>query len=1014
MILLITGVCLSHSVKGNSKGVWQDRRITGTVNDETGNPVSGVSVSLKGTTTSTMSGDGGAYQLTISGANPILVFTHVSYEPMEIAVGQEDKVDVTLALASTSLEEVVLVGYGAQKKRDLTGSIATLSTTQLEDQPVGQIAQRIQGRIPGVQINQTSGQPGRGMSIRIRGAASVNAGNAPLYVIDDAPIVGDINSINPNEIESITVLKGPSAVSIYGSRAANGVVMITTKQAKPGTTSVQLNVNNGIGNIPARGKPDLMNAQEFLQYQKGLFEDRIRYEGYADGVPELYQNPAAWTGPDTYWLDELLQQSYTGSYNLTLLASKDKFKSATNLGYYDEDGAMLNTGYKRFSLRTNNEYRLNDNIRVGLNVAPSYQSGQNFGTDGSYAIVFAALTSPPIFSPYETGPDGNRKLRFEGPGLFTQPNWVVTLEDAINREKRLSGLANAFVEVKFLQDFTFRSAASTDMGSQSTRIFNPSTVGTIWSPPPTIPSGSYTTWNHVSWLTENTLAYNKSFAEKHNVEVLAGYSAQKYRQEYNTLSGSNFPDDLVTWIDAAAVKNGGSNLNEWSLLSMYSRLNYNYEGKYLLSASIRRDGSSRFGAQRRWGSFPSFSAGWIVSDESFMEDLPAVSYLKLRGEYGLVGNFNIGNYNQYGGVSTTNYVFGGALAQGRSLTSLGNAYLTWETTRGYDVGVDIAFFNNRLSLTADYYQKEVDDMLYQVDIPRGTGFGSIQSNIGSFKFWGYEFAVNSSNLTGAFTWNTDFNISFNRNRVMKLGTNDAPIDGVGEQGTYWKTEVGRPMGLFWGYVYDGIYMNQQEFETQATHVTSDVGTVRYQDLNGDGEITPEGDRTFLGNPNPKFVLGLNNSFKYKGFDLSIAIAGAFGQDIINGQLEWSENQDGVFNVRKHMADRWRSEEDPGSGNNPRTTGPGNNFFRYASSRWIQNGSYLTIKNITLGYTVPPYHKLFSRARVYLSCQQAAVFTNYQGMNPEASIQGLNGLREGVDQGSYPVPRTFALGLDFTF
>ena len=364
-------------------------------------------------------------------------------------------------------------------------------------------------------------------------------------------------------------------------------------------------------------------------------------------------------------------------------------------------------------------------------------------------------------------------------------------------------------------------------------------------------------------------------------------------------------------------------------------------------------------------------------------------------------------------MSTSNYVFGGALAQGRSLTSLGNSLLTWETTAGFDIGLDISFLNNRIALTADYYQKEVDDMLYQVDIPLGTGFSSIQSNIGGFKFWGYEFAISTQNLTGALKWNTDFNISFNRNKVVKLGTNNAPIDGVGEQGTYWKTEVGKPMGQFWGYVYDGVYMTQQEFNTQPKAVISSVGTVRYKDLNKDGVIT-NADRTFIGNPTPKFVLGLNNSFVYKSFDLGVVMFGAFGQDIINGQLEWSENQDGVFNVQKHWLDYWRSEEDPGSGAQPRATGAANNFFRYANSRFVEDGSYLTIKNITLGYAIPAFKNIFKKSRVYLSCQQVAVFTKYKGMNPEASINGLNGLREGVDAGAYPVPRTFAIGLDINF
>lgn len=989
------------------------RIITGVIKDTNGSAVPGATVTVKGTTNAVVADNAGLYKITVQGNDAILVVSHTAFQTTEIQAGTANVHDVILKTFAKDLSEIVLIGYGSQKKRDLTGSVATIATAQLEDQPVGQIAQKIQGRIAGVQINQTSGQPGKGMSLRIRGAASVNAGNNPLYVVDESPIIGDINSINPNEIESISVLKGPSAASIYGSRAANGVVLITTKRAKQGKTSISLNIVQGVGEVPQRGRPNLMNAKEFLQFEKEVFEDRIRYEGYADGMPELYKNPEKWTGPDTDWMSVLLRKSRMSSYNLSLLAGKDKFSSATTIGYYKEEGVMLNTGYERYSLRSNNEYRFNDNIRVGVNIAPTFQDGQNFGTDGTFNIIFAGLTAPPIFSPYETNSDGTRKLRFEGPGLFTQPNWVTTLEDAINREKNLRLLSNAFLEVKFLKDFKFRSAMSVDLGSQSTRVFNPSSVGNIWSPPPTIPSGSYTTNNYVSWLTENTLAYNKIIADDHKIELLAGYSAQNFYEEYNSLSGSNFPDDMVSWIDAAAVKNGSNNMGDWSLLSMYSRLNYNYKGKYLFSASLRRDGSSRFGADNKWGSFPAVSAGWVVSDENFMRNIPVISNLKLRGEYGLVGNFNIGNYRQYSGVSTTNYVFGSALAQGRSLTSLGNSHLTWETTAGFDLGIDISFLNDRIAFTADYYQKQVDDMLYQVDVPLGTGFSSIQSNIGGFKFWGYEFSVSTRNFTGAFKWNTDLNISVNRNRVMKLGTNNTPIDGVGEQGTYWKTEVGKPMGQFWGYVFDGVYMNQHEFETQPVHVTSTVGTVRYKDLNGDGVIT-NADRTFLGDPNPKFLLGMNNSFSYKGFDLGIVISGAFGQDIINGQLEWSENQDGVFNVQKYLADRWRSEENPGSGKVPRTTGAGNNFFRYANSRWIEDGSYLTIRNITLGYVLPGLKKVFNRSRVYLSCQQAAVFTKYKGMSPETSINGLNGLREGVDAGAYPVPRTYAVGVDINF
>ncbi|MEX2514051.1 MAG: SusC/RagA family TonB-linked outer membrane protein, partial [Cyclobacteriaceae bacterium] len=486
-------------------------------------------------------------------------------------------------------------------------------------------------------------------------------------------------------------------------------------------------------------------------------------------------------------------------------------------------------------------------------------------------------------------------------------------------------------------------------------------------------------------------------------------------QEANVLTGTSYPDDEVPWIDAAAIRYGNSNMSEWSLLSMFSRLNYNYKGKYLLSLSVRRDGSSRFGSENRWGTFPAVSAGWIISDEDFMMDWSKLSYLKLRGEYGHAGNFNIGNYSQFGNISSTNYVFGGALAQGRSPVSIGNPFLTWETTVGIDLGLDVGLFNDRLSLVFDYYDKRTTNMLYQVDIPSGTGFSNIQDNIGEFHFWGYEFGANARVFEGGlFKWNSDFNISFNRNKVIQLGTNNTPIGGIGDYSSrIWKTEVGQPIGQFYGYVFDGIYMTQEEYDAQAKHVSSQVGTVRFKDLNDDGIIDVD-DKTYIGNPNPKFFYGFNNNFYYKNFDLNIVMAGSYGGKMYYSLAEWSETLEGIFNVEKYMKDRWRSLENPGNGIIGRSLSGTTPFPRTNQDRLALDASHLTVKNITLGYTLPKIIKHVGSTRIFASIQQAFVLTPYKGPNPEASWQGLNGLQEGVDISPYPIPRTYALGINLNF
>lgn len=1004
----------------------QDRAITGTVIDSVSNQrVPGASIVVKGTQRGTTSDSNGAFLLSVPGSNDVtLVISFVGYLSKEISINNQSSVTVQLNVDSKVLNEVVVVSYGTQRKREVTGSVATLDARQLEDQPVGQFGQRLQGRVAGVQVNQGTGRPGQGVSFRIRGAASVNAGNEPLYVIDGLPLIGNINQINPDEIDNFSIQKDASATALYGSRAANGVVLITTKKAKEGKTQITFNSNYGVQVVPQKGRPDLMNARDFAQYVKESYEDRAYYEGYKDGVPAAYQNPDQY-GQGTDWYGILLKQAPISNNTLTLATNNGRFSSATTLGVFSQGGVMLNTDFKRYSLRSNNEYRINKNLRVGVNVAPSFQTSQFFNTDGSQAagIIFQARTVLPTISPYNS--DGSLKIALVDPITLTQPNWLRVLQERTNRLNSLRVLANGYAEIDFLRHLRFKTSINLELQSSTMNTFTPSTAGgSIFEAPPVKASGQYDTDQYQSWLNENVLTYSNDFG-KHNLEALAGYTIQEYTAQSGQLRGANFPDDAVRYISAAATQTGTSNTSSWSLLSLVGRLNYNYKGKYLVSLAVRRDGSSRFGVQNRYGTFPSVSAGYILSDEPFFQNLAGrVDFLKLRASYGATGNFNIGNYNQYANIGTVNYVFNNAIAPGRAQTSLGNNELTWEKTNQFDIGLDVGLLNNRIYLTYDYYAKRTKGLLYQVDVPRASGFSNIQSNIGEFAFWGHEFAISSKNIVSkAFSWNTDFNISFNRNKVLQLGTNNTPIGGYPDRGLldYWRTAVGEPIGQFYGYVYEGVYLNQSDLDKSpkpteliggSNHAV--IGGAKFKDLNGDGVITNAGDRTSIGNPNPKFNFGITNSFTYRNFDLTVVASGAVGGKIMDGQLEWAEFNFGLINVNNSLKDRFRTPDKPGNGPIDRRISRYGLELPY-STRWVYDADYLTIKNITLGYRLPVQSlKYFDRLRVYASLQQAFVFTNYKGSNPEVSFFGLNGLNQGVDLGAYPVPRSYALGLNITF
>lgn len=1002
--------------------IWAQEtlKITGNITSEgDGLPIPGVTILVKGSSIGAVSDFDGDFSIDVD-SNAILVFTYVGFEKKEIPVEGRKQINIILAEDSQQLSEVVVVGYGTQKKRDVTGAMVQISAKELAEIPVANIGQQLQGKISGVQINENTGEPGSGMSFRIRGAASINAGNSPLIVVDGFPTTTGLETLSPDEIESISILKDASSSALYGSRAANGVILVTTKQAKQGQKSIEFSTYMGIQSVSDRGKPDLMNAREFAQFKKEYYEDAARYEGYTGGVPEVYQNPEQY-GPNdgTNWFDILLRDAVVKKYNLTFYSGLKDLKSVLNLNYNKEEGVVLNSYSERFTARTNNIYNVSDKLKLGFNLAATYSKKQVVpGLGNGRNILANAFNMDPTLN-YKN-PDGTYPVSFSQPGMFPNPNYYLVVTQRVNPEKETTVLANTFAEYEILKGLKYKLSLNADTGNTINRAFTPSTAqGGLGSAPPQPATGRYGTSSFLNWLTENTLNYDKTINEKHNIEALAGYTVQKFSFESSIINASEYPDDNIEWINVATTRIGNADTNESSLISYVGRLNYNYDSKYLVSFSYRRDGSSRFGSNSKWGNFPAISMGWVVSDEAFMKNAGNIKFLKLRGSYGKVGNNNIGDYSFLASLNTDNYVFNNQVNIGKSLNGIGNSNLTWESTTSYDVGLDLDLYGGRLSLTYDYYWKKTDGLLYAIDIPIQSGFNNITSNIGEFNFWGHEFSLLSRNLVKKFKWSTNFNISFDRNIVKKLGTNDAPIGGYN---LYWddnRTAVGQPIGLFYGYINTGVYMTQEEFDTQPHGSTSMVGTARFKDVSGPSGV-PDGiidsnDRTYIGNPNPDFIYGITNDFSYENFNLSVVISGTVGNDIADDQYQSSENFDGVFNIRKGYVDRWRSLENPGNGHYPRTRSGTTADYRNFTDRQVFKGTYLAVKNITLGYDIQlPSNNFMKKARINFSTQNPLIFTKYPGMNPEAGIAGLNGLNQGRDFTSYPITKVYSLGLNLSF
>lgn len=998
------------------------------VDSRTEEPIIGAVVSVKndkGNSTGAVTDIDGNFELKVKSFPTTLVASYTGYNKEEVDVYEvtDDVIQINLTEDFNGLNEVVVIGYGQQKKEDLSGSVATLKAS---DVPVANASVNgmLEGKISGLQVTPTSGQPGAGISLRIRGGSSVQGGNEPLYVIDGYPIYNEniksgvftsdhfavhettdpLSTLNPGDIESITVLKDASATAIYGSRGANGVVIITTKRGKSGEKA-QISYDGSVGFQKLRKKFDVLDAKGFASLRNDA-----RYDSNPSGGKYQYlsQEEIDALGAGTDWQDLAYHTGLTTNHQLSVSGGTDKTHYAVSGGYYNQDGILRNTGFNRFSGRINLDSKVSKNFLVGVNVSASKTTTKT----PPNAVVYALLETPPTATAY----DADGSLTFQNPFELTYSNPLATLLEETNKSRTYRLLGTAYGEYEFIKNLKLRVQFGADVSSSKDYQYIPSTLYEGAA------NGGRATLGHVddrSWVNENTLTYSTTINKVHNLDFLLGFTQQENKYEVDRAGSYGFVSDALTYNSLQSGSNYSTPYSytaKNSMISYLGRINYNYAEKHFLSFTIRRDGSSRFGTDRKWGTFPSVGYSWNATNEKFLKPYKKVlSNLKVRLSYGKTGNQEIGDYQSLATLSSKYYVLGDQLLVGYAPDRIANNDLGWESTSQFDAGVDFGFFNNRLNLTVDYYHKKTSDLLLDVSIPFTSGYSTSLQNYGTVVNKGVEIAVNSQNFINKFKWETSFNISFNRNKVTDLGGTSSSY--ITTTATNWYAtyiiQEGKPLGSFYGTVYEGVLQKGEEATkgSLTNNQTAKPGDRIYKDINGDGKFTNAEDRTIIGDAQPDFTFGLTNNFSYKNFDLSIFINGSVGNDIINIPRELLSLFNGQYNSIGKALDRW-TEDNPSRTISRAKTDPATVF----SSEFVEDGSYVRLKNITLGYTFPSrWVKALgiSGIRLYASASNLWTITHYTGYDPEVTSAD-NALTAGTDFGAYPSAKTYNFGIQVKF
>ena len=974
----------------------QNINVKGVVRDAIGN-VPGASVIEKGTTNGAIADVDGQFSLTVA-PGAVLEVSCIGYVTVEVPAGDgASPIEIILNEDTELLEEVLVIGYGTIRKSDLTGAVSAVNSKDLKDSPMPSVGQALQGKVAGVQIID-SGSPGSNVNIKIRGLGSINNCD-PLVVIDGVPTDLGINAINPADIERIDVLKDASATAIYGSRGANGVVMVTTKRGTSGDSKISVSANVSFQN--PTNVPQMLNAAQYAQLSNEMMVNSGR-----NANPD-WVDPSV-LGAGTDWLGELLGTGVMQNYSVSYSGGNDKSNYYVSAGFVDQTGVVKNTGYNRFTLQSNSDTQLRNWLKISSNITFSTDNKNN----GSYSIgdTMKALPVLPVKDEDGewSGPTGNA----EWFGSIRNPIGTTYMNKSQTTGYNI--LANFTGEIKFTKWLKFRSTFGYDAKFWFTDSFTPKYA---WKPIAVEQSTRYRSNNKsFTYLWDNYFLFDHTFAKKHNVSLMAGTSAQWNKYDYMSGEKADFLFDSVNQMNnGQTMKDISGSMSEWSLFSVMARANYSYNDRYLITATVRHDGSSRFGKNNRWGTFPSVSAAWRTSNEPWFPENSAVSDLKIRAGYGVTGSqASVSNYGYLAVYDTGVYPLGSAL-NGTGLPTLYSATLAnpsihWEEIAQTNVGIDIAFLDSRIQFSVDGYIKNTNDMLVKAAVPITSGFedtGTTYANAGSVRNQGVEMQLHTANFAGEFNWDTDISATYNTNKIIDLNS-DVPYY-INQVNNSYVTmlQKGYPINVFYGYVTDGLFQNETDVLNHAFQPGAAPGDIRYRDLNNDGIIN-EDDRTVIGNPNPTWLFSMNNRFEWKGLELSVYLQGVAGNSIYNANNIENTGMAAAMNQTTAVLGRWTGE---GTSNFiPRAVYGDPNQNCRVSDRFIENGSYLRVKNITLAYSFPArlLEKIHLQGlRLAFVCENVATISKYSGFDPEVSING-------IDASRYPIPRTYSVGLNINF
>ena len=989
----------------------QDFKISGLVLDEKNEPVIGATITVKETTLGTITGLDGRFSLTLPDNTKSFEVSYIGYQSQTLSIGDKRAFTVVLKESSIMMDELVVIGYGTTKKGNISGSIAKIDAEKLEDRLSTNVGAIIQGQMAGVEVQNVTGEPGQELQIKVRGSASINADATPLYIIDGIP-ADDLGTVNPNDIQSIDVLKDASSSAIYGSRGANGVVLITTKQADK-NDRVTVNFSAAYGIQSLERKVDVMTSEEWIAYATAYYE-RAKPSNPSYDSRWLETNYGGLKLID--WQDELYRQAKVQDYQLSISNGRGNSRYRFSMGYLDQDGIVVETNFKRLNFRTNIETKLYDRITVGLNLAPSISWVEGGRVNGKDQMAHRALMMAPV-AEADAG-------IYTGAEPYSTYKWasstvspIAYMEETSQNIERMSLSSSAFIKVDILKGLNAELTGSYNYSSSETRIFIPSSVHNKWSAGEGVNTRADRSNSKGSrYLLQGIINYNETFG-KHSITAMLGYSMEESRGTSSYLRATQFQDNSLEIFDLSnhnITRAEAYLITPSRLMSYFGRAIYGYDDRYLLNVSMRRDGSSRFGPDNRWGTFPSVSLAWRVSNEAFWPEKAIVNDLKLRGSWGENGNNKIPTSAALGILSSANYSLGGALVNGFATSSFENSQLGWEKTTSWNIGVDLGLFRNRIFLSADAYIKDTKDLLYKVSVPSVLGFSNAWGNIGNIRNKGFEIEFTSRNFVGkGFNWTTSFNVSYNENKVVSLGEDNTAIY-TGYDGTTQVIQVGQPLRSFYLYDAIGVYQTKEDLENYPVMynangtVATKLGDVRFRDVDGNG-IIDDNDRTIVGKPTPDYTFGMTNTFKYKGFDLSILITGQTGGQIYSllGRAIDRPGMGVKINALSHWQNMWVSEEQPGDGRTPSMSATTSALY---DTRWLYKSDYIKIKNITLGYTIP-LKKIIRNARVYVSAENVYMWDNYNGgYSPEANNGGSAG---DYDYGSYPQARVVTFGLKLT-